>query len=203
MIENKIVGDSLQTDLEAIEEAMKQRGDEILCVLSTTSCFAPRIPDDIEGIAILCKKYGIGHVINNAYGMQCSKIANSVNLAQKRGRVDCLVSSTDKNLMVPVGGAFVYSSHKKTIHAINDLYPGRASAGPILDVFITLLSMGKNHLKHLLNQRKENFNYMKVKLQEFAARQGERVLETKGNSISIALSLESVQRFILSQPTEN
>ena len=44
--------------------------DNILCVCSTTSCFAPRGVDRVEEIAQLCKEQGIGHVINNAYGLQ-------------------------------------------------------------------------------------------------------------------------------------
>ena len=44
--------------------------ERVLCVLSTTSCFAPRVPDAVEELAKLCKRRGIGHVINNAYGLQ-------------------------------------------------------------------------------------------------------------------------------------
>lgn len=45
--------------------------------------------------------------------------------------------------MVPVGGSIIYGNDKKLIKSISELYPGRASAAPILDLFITLLSMGK------------------------------------------------------------
>lgn len=55
-----------------------------------------------------------------------------------------IVSSTDKNFMVPVGGSIIYGNDKKLIKSISELYPGRASAAPILDLFITLLSMGKD-----------------------------------------------------------
>lgn len=41
--------------------------------------------------------------------------------------------------MVPVGGAIIYGNDKKLIKAVSELYPGRASAAPILDLFITLL----------------------------------------------------------------
>ena len=143
VVENILIGDALRTDCAQIESILATRNDEILCVLSTTSCFAPRVPDDIEKIAELCKKYSVFHVINNAYGLQCSKIANSVNQAHKKGTVSCLISSTDKNLLVPVGGSLIYSRDKKIIDTITQIYPGRASAGPIIDVFITLLSMGK------------------------------------------------------------
>lgn len=49
---------------------MKLEGENnILCVLSTTSCFAARTPDKLLDIGNLCKKYNIFHVINNAYGL--------------------------------------------------------------------------------------------------------------------------------------
>lgn len=50
--------------------------------------------------------------------------------------------------MVPVGGSLIYSSKKKDIvDQINKLYPGRASGGPIIDLFITLLNMGEKKFK--------------------------------------------------------
>lgn len=36
------------------------------------------------------------------------------------------------------------------IDKISEMYPGRASAAPIMDLFITLLSMGKDGLQKLL-----------------------------------------------------
>lgn len=45
--------------------------------------------------------------------------------------------------MVPVGGSIIYSPKKKDlIEKINQFYPGRASGGPIVDLFITYLQMG-------------------------------------------------------------
>jgi len=81
-------------------------------------------------------------VINNAYGVQCTKIANSINLAHNKGRVDYVVQSTDKNFMVPVGGSVVFAYEKKLIKELSETYPGRASSAPILDLFVTLISMG-------------------------------------------------------------
>ena len=54
--------------------------------------------------------------------------------------------------MVPVGGAIVAGPNKKFIDAIAQNYPGRASMSPILDVFITMLSMGSNTWKGLPKQ---------------------------------------------------
>lgn len=46
IIENRLEGDELCTDLGALREKVKELGAEnILCIMSTTSCFAPRIPD--------------------------------------------------------------------------------------------------------------------------------------------------------------
>lgn len=66
-------GDQLQTPLDGIEERVLQLGPEnVLCVVTTTSCFAPRASDDVVGVAKLCDRLGVGHIINNAYGVQSS-----------------------------------------------------------------------------------------------------------------------------------
>ena len=66
-----VVGDELQTDTEGIRQLMELDKDkgEILCVLATTSCFAPRVYDNVPEISKLCKQFNIYHVINNAYGL--------------------------------------------------------------------------------------------------------------------------------------
>jgi len=38
-------------------------------------------------------------------------------------------------------------------------YPGRAGINSVLDLFISLLSLGKNELKRLRKERRENFDY--------------------------------------------
>ena len=46
VIENLLEGDELRTDVEAIEQAILRVGSEqVLCVHTTTSCFAPRVPE--------------------------------------------------------------------------------------------------------------------------------------------------------------
>ncbi len=101
-IPNLLEGDEVRTDLRALEQKIAELGaDSILCVLTTSSCFAPRAPDRylpahkaprkaahdarnthhkahlpfprIVEIAQMCKANGIGHIINNAYGVQTSK----------------------------------------------------------------------------------------------------------------------------------
>lgn len=64
-------GDQLCTDMECLREKVIELGSsQIVAVLSTTSCFAPRAADDLITIAKLCKQEDIGHVVNNAYGVQ-------------------------------------------------------------------------------------------------------------------------------------
>ena len=94
------------------------------------------------------------------------------------------VSSTDKNFMVPVGGGLIASPDKqlvaevgkmypglgqstpnlsqlnpKPLSQVGKMYPGRASIAPVLDLFITLLSMGKAGLKIIEMERVEIFCY--------------------------------------------
>ncbi len=88
VVENKIVDGQMVTDVEAIRQLLVQFGEEVLCVLATTSCFAPRQPDSIDQIAVLCNEFNCGHVINNAYGLQCSVTCKLVNRALTKGRVD-------------------------------------------------------------------------------------------------------------------
>ena len=103
------------------------------------SCFAPRLPDDVPSLARLCGAMDIPHVVNNAYGLQCSTCCHLINegmlgtnqrtgkhkrKGKRRGkknteaedkgklmtyRVDAVVQSMDKNFMVPVGGAVISS----------------------------------------------------------------------------------------------
>ena len=62
------------------------------------------------------------------------------------------------------------------------------------DVFITLLTLGQSGYDRLLKQRKEAFAYLHAKLTEVAAAHGERVLDTRGNPISLAMTLTTVAR---------
>lgn len=70
-------------------------------------------------------------------------------------------------------------------------YPGRANVSPILDVFITLLGMGKQKLIEYLTRREECYTYLKSQLQEIASKYHQRVLDTPRNPISIAVSLNN------------
>lgn len=171
----------LITDIVEFENRIQELGaDNIVCLFATTSCFAPRQSDDILSLGRLCNKYNIPHLINNAYGLQSKLISNKIEHAGSESRIDLFVQSTDKNLMVPVGGAIVAGFDAHIIEAVTHLYPGRASISQTLDVFITLLSLGKNGYMKLVLEREECFEQLKNAM----------ILENLTyNTISIAISL--------------
>jgi O-phospho-L-seryl-tRNASec:L-selenocysteinyl-tRNA synthase len=104
VLPTKRLEDQVQTDLDTLRELLEMRyRDRVAAVVTTTSCFAPRVPDAIDHVARLCSQHGIPHVINHAYGFQCLGTNKLVNRACVIGRVDAIVASTDKNFLVPVG----------------------------------------------------------------------------------------------------
>lgn len=83
--------------------------------------------------------------------------------------------------MYVLGGIFfIYFTRTYTC----GVFTGRASASPPMDIFITLLSLGVNGYKNLINQRKEMYKYLKDELQKIAAKHGEKILDSN-NPISI------------------
>ncbi|XP_075050849.1 O-phosphoseryl-tRNA(Sec) selenium transferase [Mixophyes fleayi] len=193
VIENVLEGDELRTDLNSVESRIHELGAEnILCVHSTTSCFAPRVPDRLEELAVICAKYDIPHIVNNAYGVQSSKCMHLIQQGACKGRIDAFVQSLDKNFMVPVGGAVIAGFNNSFIEEISKMYPGRASASPSLDVLITLLSLGASGYKNLLTERKEMFAYLSNELKTLAEKYNEQLLKTPHNPISLAMSLRNL-----------
>jgi len=191
IIELVRVGEELQTDLTAMKDAVTTLAPHnVLAIFSTTSCFAPRAPDDLVSIGKMCKEFNIPHIINNAYGLGSSKCCHLVNEAARVGRVDVFVQSTDKNLMVPVGGAVIAGFDKKLVGEISQSYPGRASNGPTVDVFVTLLSMGVQGYKALLEDRKRVFSSLVTQLESLEAQYPVKVMRSKNNTISVALALK-------------
>uniref|UniRef100_H2YIK2 O-phosphoseryl-tRNA(Sec) selenium transferase n=1 Tax=Ciona savignyi TaxID=51511 RepID=H2YIK2_CIOSA len=188
IIENQSDGDELRTNVTEIMESIKRVGAEnVVCIHSTTSCFAPR------EIATICKTHNIPHIVNNAYGLQSSKCMHLLQQAARVGRVDAFVQSCDKNFMVPVGGAVVASFHDDGfLSEVAGSYAGRGSAAPTIDLTITLLDMGVAGVKMLLRQRKENYEYLRDEMRKIAEKQNERLLETPHNPISMAMTLSSI-----------
>lgn len=85
--------------------------------------------------------------------MQARQLCSLITAAWRRGRVDAIVQSTDKNFMVPVGGSIVAAGPGKAsfIEAVNAAYPGRASASPMLDLLMTLLFWGREGWRRTLD----------------------------------------------------
>lgn len=141
---------------------------------------------------MLAKELDVPHVINNAYGLQCSKCTHLIEQGCRQGRIDAFVQSTDKNFLVPVGGAIVAAPQSKLVDKIAGLYPGRASMSPLLDLFITLLSLGASGWKKLLKDRKENMSWFQERFAATAAKNGLRLLSVPANKISLACDLTSL-----------
>ncbi|KAG5510580.1 hypothetical protein JKF63_06877 [Porcisia hertigi] len=168
----------LECYLDDVAAAVEAVGgpSQVVCVLSTTSCFAPRLPDNTVAIAQYCKRTGIPYVVNNAYGVQSRRIMTRLDAAQRLGRVDFVVQSGDKNFLVPVGGSIICSSDKKYCEAAAALYAGRASMSPIVDLFITALSLGRRGMQALWNDRYKCRSRLIRKLRVFAHERGEALL---------------------------
>jgi len=65
------------------------------------------------------------------------------------------------------------------------LFEGRASGSPTMDLFITLLSLGRAGYRKLFADRKEMYQYLHHHLSLCAERHGQRLLRTKNNTVSV------------------
>ncbi|CAJ0590922.1 unnamed protein product [Cylicocyclus nassatus] len=187
-------GDALVTDVENVNRILEQRADEILCVMSTTSCFAPRSPDSLEAIAGICQEHNVPHLVNNAYGLQSEECVRRINAGRAAGRIDAFVQSLDKNFQVPVGGAIIGTFKQSAIVPIAKFYPGRGSGVPSRDLVLTLLSQGRRGLLETYENQRRLFLKMKKRLSSFANEIGECVYEVDDNMISLALTLSSIPK---------
>ncbi len=197
--------DEVCTDLHALKAALDTHGRKILAVLTTTSCFCPRVPDDVDAVAKMIQTWneehqtggggaGISHVINHAYGLQCQATNKLLNRACTIGRVDAIICSTDKNFLVPVGGALIISPNSNVIESISTNYPGRASASPMIDLLITLLSMGLDGYKRVLEERRRLIDHFRRRLEAVANLFGERLLVCPRNTVSFGITLDNLIR---------
>ena len=59
----------------------------------------------------------------------------------------------------------------------------------MVDLFITLMTLGFDGYKKLMNERKENYKILKEEMKKIAQKYGEVVWETKNNPISIGNEL--------------
>ncbi len=191
LVETRLYGDAVRVDVGDIEDAIKKEVKENNnpCVLSTLTFFPPRESDNIEEIAKICRDYDIPHIINGAYAIQNKYYINKLNKAFKY-RVDAVVSSSDKNLLTPIGGGIVYSKDKKFLKEISYSYPGRACATPIVNILVSLLSMGMNKYIELMKQQRESRELLHEKLSSLAKKTNNKVLNIS-NPISLCVSVNS------------
>ncbi|KAA0152618.1 hypothetical protein FNF29_03845 [Cafeteria roenbergensis] len=100
--------------------------------------------------------------------------------------------STDKNFAVPVGGSIVFSTSPEAVRSVAQMYPGRASASPVVDIFATLLYQGAAGLAAARAQRKAVHAHLLRALTAWAERHGEAVISAPRNPISIAVTLGAI-----------
>ena len=213
VIPTKIDHDAVVTDIDAIRHAIQTyTPSRILAIITTTSCFAPRVPDQVDVVAKMILQYNqmsmvdptdtnqpnaehMYHVVNHAYGLQCSMTGKLITRAVTIGQVDAIVCSLDKNFLVPVSGSVVLSPYPLTIQQIGKFYAGRASASHIVDICITLLSMGLNGYQQLHQQRQNILlPQFKTQFQTIATKYNERILMCPTNTISFAMTLDHLVR---------
>ncbi|KAL0228376.1 hypothetical protein RCL1_004519 [Eukaryota sp. TZLM3-RCL] len=185
-----IDGDEVGLDLNTLRALLEQHRDSALAVVSTTSCFSPRKVDDVLGIGRICSEFGVYQVVNNAYGLQGPASIKSLTRGLNGNVVDLFIQSTDKNFMVPVGGCVV-AGKKDLVKKVGASYPGRASISPYIDMFITLVSMGKTTLQSLLAERNELYEYLCSRLNQFASDNNERIFCTS-NGIAVGVTLNTL-----------
>ena len=184
-----IDGDSVQADMSSLE-AMLAREKEA-AVLATTTFFPPRISDPVKEIAKLCEGADTPLVINNAYGVQSAKLMSTLSSAIDAGRVDAIVQSTDKNFMTPVGASIVVSPNEKKLESIAETYAGRASAAPVVQTFVALLSLGLERYNKLQETQKENKDTLHASLSDLADSIDQRVLDVD-NIVACAITMDDL-----------
>lgn len=105
-----------------------------------------------------------------------------------------MIQSTDKNFMVPVGGAIAASTNPAFLQAMSANYPGRASISPILDLFITLLSMGEVGYQSLLKDRRRLLPIFRQQLEDLCAKYSLQLISSPGNTISYAIGIDALSQ---------
>ncbi len=194
IIKGKIFKDAVRIPIEDIK---KNYDDSCFAVISITSFFPPREYDDLKEISKFAKEKSLVHIIINAYGVQCYEWMSLIRSAIDAGRVDAIIQSTDKNFLTPIGGAVIASPNKDIITKISQAYAGRASATPIVNFLISMLSLGIKGYQKLMEKQQENWKLLKDKMNELASEINERLLNVF-NPVAVAMSLEKLNQKQLS-----
>lgn len=185
IIEGELEGDAVVVPPERVAEAIDK---DAVAILSTTTFFPPREPDDVKEIAKIAREHDIPHVINNAYGVQSREIMRKIRSAVDAGRVDAVVQSTDKNFLTPIGGAIVSAPEPEIIDEVSEQYAGRATAAPATQFLAAILALGIKNYEKLRDEQEQNRKYLEENLNKIAEEYEERVLKVY-NPIACAMTI--------------
>jgi len=176
-----------------IKDIIKSYDEDCFAILSLTSFFPPREYDDIKEISKFARDKNLIHIVINAYGVQSPDWMKLIRAGIDAGRVDAIIQSTDKNMLTPIGGALIASPQEETISKISQAYAGRASATPIVNFLISMLSLGVKGYERLLVEQQKNRKLLEEKLQNLAQKLDERILKIF-NPVAVAMSLDHLNK---------
>jgi O-phospho-L-seryl-tRNASec:L-selenocysteinyl-tRNA synthase len=190
VVKGKKFGDSVRIPIKDIEESLD---DECFAIISLTSFFPPREHDDIKEISKFAKKNNLVHIVINAYGVQSPDWMKLIRIGIDAGRIDAIIQSTDKNVLTPVGGAIIASPSEDIVTKISQAYAGRASATPVVNFLISMLSLGIEGYQQLLEEQQQNRIILEEKMQKVAEKTGEHILKVF-NPVAVAMSLNNLKK---------
>jgi O-phospho-L-seryl-tRNASec:L-selenocysteinyl-tRNA synthase len=189
IVPGQIFGDAVRIPIEHIENNLD---DDCFAIISVTSFFPPREHDNIKEISKFAQKNDLVHIVINAYGVQSPEWMKLIRSAIDAGRVDAIIQSTDKNFLTPVGGAVIASPLKENITKISQAYAGRASATPVVNFLISMLSLGISGYQKLIEEQQKNRKILENKLKRVAEKLNERILDIY-NPVAVALTLNNMR----------
>lgn len=190
VVEGKKFGDAVRIPIEDIEENFDK---DCFAIISLTSFFPPREHDDIKEISKFAKKHDLVHIVINAYGVQSPEWMKLIRIGIDAGRIDAIIQSTDKNVLTPVGGAIIASPMEDVITKISQAYAGRASATPVVNFLISMLSLGIEGYQQLLEEQQKNRKLLEDTLKEVAVRIDEKIFDVF-NPVAVAMSLKNLKK---------
>jgi O-phospho-L-seryl-tRNASec:L-selenocysteinyl-tRNA synthase len=189
IVKGKIFGDAVRVP---IEDIISNYDQDCFAVISLTSFFPPREHDNIKEISKFAEEKKLVHIVINAYGVQSPDWMKLIRTGIDAGRIDAIIQSTDKNVLTPIGGAVIASPKEKTITKISQAYAGRASATPVVNFLISILSLGVKGYKSMIVEQQKNRKLLEDKIQSLALKLGERLLNIF-NPVAVAMSLNNLK----------
>jgi O-phospho-L-seryl-tRNASec:L-selenocysteinyl-tRNA synthase len=190
VVKGKIFGDSVRIPIEDIETSFD---NDCFAIISLTSFFPPREHDNIKEISKFAKKNNLVHIVINAYGVQSPEWMKMIRIGIDSGRIDAIIQSTDKNILTPIGGAIIASPKEEIITKISQAYAGRASATPVVNFLISMLSLGIEGYQKLLMEQQNNRKLLEERLQKVAEKRQEKILKVF-NPVAVAMSLNNLKK---------